>query len=181
MAELKQSPGHKSQIELFKSARPDLARLLHLYRVPPSDAEGILSEVQLLLLYRWDSLEDPKSWLIHAVRSRCIAHRRKRRRGLAEAVDAAILDLLPASPGVEADGVRRDLEKFLSGLPPRCRAYLRQRYGLAEAGGGRPRGSAGPSEDSAGRCLEMLADRLLQLDPEPTPVERGENTRQRTR
>ena len=172
MAELNPSPGHRTQIELFKSARQELTRLFHLYRIPPEDAEAILAETQLLLVYRWGLLEDPRSWLIHSVRSRCIALRRQRRKGLAEAVDAALRDLLPHAPDDDQDRLRGDLEKLLGGLPRACQLFLRQRYGLPglPSEGAGARSEDGHSADAPCRCLEQVADRLLQLDPAPRPT-----------
>src|SRR6195952_6142744 len=80
---------------LLKASRPRLERVLRNFEIPPEDAEDILQDAQLTLLYKWDKIRSPESWLIGTVKKRCIMYWRKRRVGLCEAVGSAILDLLP--------------------------------------------------------------------------------------
>src|SRR5436305_13296845 len=81
---------------LLKSSRPRLERVLRNFEIPPEDAEDILQDAQLTLLYKWDKIRSPESWLLGTVKKKCITYWRKRPGSLAEAVDTAILDLLAA-------------------------------------------------------------------------------------
>ena len=58
-----------------------------------ADAEDILQDAQLTLLYKWDKVRSPESWLIGTVKKKCIMYWRKRRGSLCEAVDTANQEL----------------------------------------------------------------------------------------
>jgi len=85
---------------LLKNSRPRLERVLRNFEIPPEDAEDILQDAQLTLLYKWDKIRSPESWLIGTVKKKCIMYWRKRRGSLCDAVDTAILDLIsvPQAP-----------------------------------------------------------------------------------
>jgi RNA polymerase sigma factor (sigma-70 family) len=159
---------------LLKSTRPRLERVLRSFEVPPEDAEDILQDAQLTLLYKWDKVRSPENWLIGTVKKKCIMYWRKRRGSLCEAVDAAILDLIstPQAPRQEREEITFDLDRVLSRLSVRCRSLLRLRYGLGY----------GPSEVAeqmgyrsssirkvTNRCLAALTRQLLAVGFEHKP------------
>jgi RNA polymerase sigma factor (sigma-70 family) len=114
------------------TSRPRLERVLRHFEIPPEDAEDILQDAQLTLLYKWEKVRSPESWLIGTVKKKCIMYWRKRRGSLCEAVDTAILDLVsePQAPEQEKKDLSSDLGRVLGQLSERCRSLLRLRYGL---------------------------------------------------
>jgi len=154
--------------DLLKSTRPRLERVLRNFEVPPEDAEDILQDAQLTLLYKWDKIRSPENWLVGTVKKKCIMYWRKRRGSLCEAVDTAILDLIstPQAPAQEKAELTFDLNRVLSRLSTRCRSLLRLRYGLGY----------GPTEVAeqmgyrtssirkvTNRCLAALTRQLLAI------------------
>lgn len=132
MATLDCLEGRDSLSRLIVRMRPSLERILGRYGVPPEDAEDILQDSQLTLLYKWEKIQNPEAWLLGTVRNKCIVYWRKERAKMWAAVDTAILDLLaePQAPAQEKLATRRDLSKVLARLPARCQELLRLRYGL---------------------------------------------------
>jgi RNA polymerase sigma factor (sigma-70 family) len=111
---------------------PRLKRLLASYRIPVADAEDLVQQALLALLYQWETVRDPESWLLGTLRRRCLMYWRGNRRRLYRAVDAAILEWLSepmAAPQERAD-LLADLEKLIGKLPQRCRSLLRLRFRL---------------------------------------------------
>jgi RNA polymerase sigma factor (sigma-70 family) len=179
MATLDHPELRESLNNLLKNSRPRLERVLRNFEVPPEDAEDILQDAQLTLLYKWDKVRSPESWLIGTVKKKCIMYWRKRRGSLCEAVDTAILDLIavPQAPDQERTDLTTDLSRVLSKLSARCRSLLRLRYGLGY----------GPTEVAeqmgyqtssirkvTNRCLAALTRQLLAVGfhtEAPAPVE----------
>ena len=174
MATLDHPELRESLNSLLKSSRPRLERVLRNFEIPPEDAEDILQDAQLTLLYKWDKIRSPESWLIGTVKKKCIMYWRKRRGSLCEAVDTAILDLLaiPQAPDQEKAELTTDLNRVMSRLSTRCRSLLKLRYGLGY----------GPTEVAeqmgyrtssirkvTNRCLAALTRQLLAVgfDQEP--------------
>lgn len=162
-AELPDSLNH-----VLLTSRPRLERVLRHFEIPPEDAEDILQDAQLTLLYKWEKVRSPESWLIGTVKKKCIMYWRKRRGSLCEAVDTAILDLIsePQAPEQEKKDLSSDLGRVLGQLSERCRSLLRLRYGLGY----------GPTEvaDQMGyrlssirkvtnRCLAALTRQLIAV------------------
>ena len=118
--------------QLLIKARPAMERVLRHYDVPPEDAEDILQDAQLTLLYKWEQIQSPEAWLVGTLRKKCIVYWRKRRSRMVEAVDAAILDVLskPERPSQHGGDLARDLQRVIVKLPQRCQSLLRLRYGL---------------------------------------------------
>jgi RNA polymerase sigma factor (sigma-70 family) len=138
------------------------------FRVPAPDAEDILQQALLALVYRWSEIRDPGSWLLGALRNKCLIYWRNRRRQLYETVEPQELEwrARPLLPEQEKDELWQDLEALVARLPPRCRTvlWLRYRLGydteeLARALSYRP---TSISKVTA-RCLESL----LRLASEP--------------
>ena len=162
-AELPDSLNH-----VLLTSRPRLERVLRHFEIPPEDAEDILQDAQLTLLYKWEKVRSPESWLIGTVKKKCIMYWRKRRGSLCEAVDTAILDLIsePQAPEQEKKDLSSDIGRVLGQLSERCRSLLRLRYGLGY----------GPTEvaDQMGyrlssirkvtnRCLAALTRQLIAV------------------
>jgi RNA polymerase sigma-70 factor (ECF subfamily) len=171
--------------DFLKEVEPRLKRLLAVYRIPTEDAEDVLQQALLALLYQWERVRDPESWLFGTVRRHCLMYWRTHRRRIYSAVDSAILEWLsqPIAPSQERTDLLSDLESLIARLPPRCRSVLRLRFRL----GYEPPEVArllGYRESSIGkittRCLaalsrELLAAGLVAALPLPKGVDRGSN------
>ena len=158
----------QSIAEVIVSVRPALERVLGSYDVPPEDAEDVLQDTYLTLLYKWEKVQCPEAWLIGTLRKKCIMYWRKRRKRIIDAMDAAILELLsePERPKQERQDLGRDFERVLGRLPERCQKLIRLRYGLG----------LGPSEVAVemgyrpssirkitSRCLTVLTRELAAV------------------
>ena len=118
--------------DLLQRVEPSLKRLLTSYRIPVPDAEDLVQQALLALLYQWETVRDPECWLMGTLKRRCLMYWRGQRRSLYRAVDAAVLDWLavpPAAPQERAD-LLADLENLIDRLPRRCRLLLRLRFQL---------------------------------------------------
>ncbi len=106
--------------EFLKAVEPRLKRLLALYRIPSEDAEDVLQQALLALLYQWDRVRDPECWLFGTVRRHCLMYWRTHRRRIYSAVDSAILEWLsePIAPSQERLDLLCDLESLIQRLPP---------------------------------------------------------------
>ncbi len=118
--------------EFLKEVEPKLKRLLATYRIPCEDVEDILQNSLLALLYQWQRVHDPESWLFGTVKRHCFMYWRTNRRRIYSAVDTTILEWLsqPMAPAQERDDLLCDLEKLIDRLPARCRRLLRLRFQL---------------------------------------------------
>lgn len=118
--------------KLMPKVQPKLERILCYYQIPPQDAEDLIQDSVLTLLYKWEKIHSAEAWLLATLKRRCLMYWRSRRSRLTDAVDMAILELLaePASPSQEKKELSHDLEKALETLPARCQNLLRLRYGL---------------------------------------------------
>jgi RNA polymerase sigma factor (sigma-70 family) len=152
--------------DFLKAVEPRLKRLLGVYRIPGDDAEDVLQQALLALLYQWERVRDPESWLFGTVRRHCLMYWRTHRRRIYSAVDSAILEWLsePIAPSQERTDLLCDLESLIQRLPTRCRSVLRLRFRL----GYEPPEVArllGYRESSIGkittRCLAALSREML--------------------
>jgi RNA polymerase sigma factor (sigma-70 family) len=162
--------------DFLTAMEPKLKRLLAVYRIPADDAEDVLQQALLALLYQWERVRDPESWLFGTVKRHCLMYWRTHKRRIYLAVDSTILEWLsePIAPNQEKADLLCDLESMIHQLPPRCRSILRLRFRL----GYEPPEVAkmlGYRESSIGkittRCLAALSRELLAsgLGPE-TPA-----------
>jgi RNA polymerase sigma factor (sigma-70 family) len=152
--------------QFMKEMGPKMKSLLASYRIPVEDAEDVLQQALLALIYQWAAVRDPESWLIGTLRRHCLMYWRTRRRRLYSAVDTTILEWLsqPLSPPQERNDLMCDLRQMIERLPPRCRSLLELRFQL----GYEPAEVArrlGYRESSiakvTNRCLAALARQLL--------------------
>lgn len=116
--------------EFLKAVEPKLKRLLAVYRIPSEDAEDVLQQALLALLYQWERVRDPESWLFGTVKRHCLMYWRMRRRQIYCAVDSTILEWLstPIAPSQEHADLLCDLENLIERLPSRCRSLLKLRF-----------------------------------------------------
>jgi RNA polymerase sigma factor (sigma-70 family) len=116
--------------EFLERMRPRLRSLVARYRIPLQDAEDLLQQSLLALVYRREEIRNPEAWLLGTLRKTCLLYWRDRRRQIYEAVDGAILEWLaePQPPGQEREELWHDLENLMARLPERCRTLLRLRY-----------------------------------------------------
>jgi RNA polymerase sigma factor (sigma-70 family) len=118
--------------DFLRRVEPRLKRLLASYRIPVVDAEDLVQQALLALLYQWETVRDPECWLLGTLKRRCLMYWRGHRRSLYKSVDAALLDWLAApmaAPQERAD-LLADLENLICKLPERCRSLLRLRFHL---------------------------------------------------
>jgi len=109
-----------------------MVRLLARYRIPQEDAEDLLQETFVALVFKWNNIRNPEAWLLSTLRNRCTLYWRQKRQDLYEAVDAALLEAVaePVDPPQARSDLRHDLNQAISHLPVRCQDLLRLRYGL---------------------------------------------------
>lgn len=152
--------------EFLKEIEPKLKRLLSTYRIPCEDAEDVLQQALLALIFQWERVRDPESWLFGTVKRHCLMYWRTHRRRIYSTVDTTILEWLsePLAPSQERADLLCDLESLIDRLPPRCQSLLRLRFRL----GYEPTEVArmlGYRESSIGkittRCLAALSRELL--------------------
>lgn len=165
--------------DFLKAVEPKLKRLLAVYRIPSEDAEDVLQQALLALLFRWERVRDPESWLFGTVKRHCLMYWRTHKRRIYSAVDSTILEWLsePIAPSQEKADLLCDLESLINQLPPRCRSILRLRFKL----GYEPPEVArmlGYRESSIGkvttRCLAALSRELLASGVVMEPIEPDE-------
>ncbi len=119
-------------VEAFLEAiDPSLNRILARFQIPPEDAEDLVQQALLALVYQWDIIRDHEAWLVGTLKNRCLVYRRERRRRLYRAVDEVILECMADGTRPEQERVElaRDLNDLLARLPHRTRQLLSLRYG----------------------------------------------------
>jgi len=109
-----------------------MKRLLSTYRIPTDEAEDVLQQTLLALLYQWDRVRDPECWLLGALRRNCLMYWRTNRRKIYSSVDTSLLEWLsePVAPTQERTDLLSDLENLIGRLPSRCRSLLQLRFRL---------------------------------------------------
>jgi RNA polymerase sigma-70 factor (ECF subfamily) len=139
--------------------------ILRHYRIPPEDAEDVLQDIYLLLVYKWESVRSPENWLIGATKNRCIMYWRRRRRMQSRTAEVETLEHFAEPPPQKTAELHLDINRAFARLPERCRTVLRLRYGL----GYEPKEVAdrmGYSRLSIGkvtnRCFKALVSAILE-------------------
>lgn len=152
--------------QFLKVMGPKMKRILAGNHIPVEDAEDVLQQALLALVYQWDSIRDPESWLLGTLRRHCLMYWRNHRRRLYLAVDSTLLEWLsqPIAPPQERSDLLYDLRHMIERLPARCRSLLELRFQL----GYEPAEVAqrlGYRDSSIGqvtnRCLAALARELV--------------------
>ena len=105
--------------DFLAAMEPKLKRLLAVYRIPADDAEDVLQQALLALLYQWERVRDPESWLFGTVKQHCLMYWRTHKRRIYLAVDSTILEWLsePIAPNQEKTDLLCDLESLIHQLP----------------------------------------------------------------
>jgi RNA polymerase sigma factor (sigma-70 family) len=171
--------------DFLKRVEPRLKRVLATYRIPTDDAEDVLQQTLLALIYQWDRVRDPECWLLGTLKRHCLMYWRTNRRRIYSTVDTTILEWLsePVAPSQERSDLLCDLQNLLGRQPSRCRSLLHLRFQL----GYEPVEVArrlGYRASSIGkittRCLAALSRELLaaglaegsvkSIDAEPDPA-----------
>jgi RNA polymerase sigma factor (sigma-70 family) len=152
--------------DFLQRVEPRLKRLLASYRIPGDDAEDVLQQTMLALLYQWERVRDPETWLLGTLKRHCLMYWRTHRRQIYSAVDTTILEWLsePVAPTQERTDLMCDLQNLIGRLPLRCRSLLQLRFRL----GYEPQEAAkrlGYRASSIGkittRCLAALSRELM--------------------
>jgi len=119
-------------IALTAKMEPGLKRLMASYRIPSEDAEDVLQQALLTLLYQWERVRDPESWLLGTLKRHCLMYWRMRRRRIYSAVDTALLEWLsvPVAASQERSDLLSELDSLIERLPSRCRSLLRLQFRL---------------------------------------------------
>lgn len=126
-----ENPATSASFEDFlKKIRPRLKRIVAYYRIPPADAEDVLQQSLLALIYNWERVQDPQAWMFGTLKRHCLMYWRKHRRQLYSAVDATLLEGLsrPVAPAQPHDALLADLRDALGRIPSRCRSLLEMRF-----------------------------------------------------
>jgi len=170
-----------STFERFlKAMGPKMKRVLAANHIPIEDTEDVLQQALLALVYQWESIRDPESWLLGTLRRHCLMYWRNHRRRLYLAVDSTLLECLsqPMAPPQERSDLLYDLRHMIARLPARCRSLLELRFQL----GYEPAEVArrlGYRDSSIGqvtnRCLaalarEMVGAAVVRAMPAATPA-----------
>ena len=118
--------------QFLQKVEPKLKRLLSTYRIPVDDAEDVLQQSLLALVYQWHRVREPETWLLGTLKRHCLMYWRTNRRRIYLSVDSTLLELLsdPIAPTQERTDLLCDLESLLGKLPSRCRQLLRLRFQL---------------------------------------------------
>ncbi|MCB1036414.1 MAG: sigma-70 family RNA polymerase sigma factor [Acidobacteria bacterium] len=151
---------------LLDLLKPQMKRILFRYQIPFEDAEDLLQQTLVTLLYKRKDIEKPEPWILATLKNRCIMYWRRQRSQLHDAVDTTILELFadPGRPKQERMELGHDLARAIERLPERCQNILRLRYGLdlkpaevAEALGYQK----SSIRKITNRCLEALSRQLV--------------------
>jgi RNA polymerase sigma factor (sigma-70 family) len=118
--------------DFLEAVRPRLKRLLTLWNIPPEDSEDLLQDSVIALVFRWNQVRDPESWLVGTTRRHCLMYWRRIRRQVYQAVDLETLERLSPSeaPQQERGDLWADLDDLIEQLPERCRQVLHLRFRL---------------------------------------------------
>jgi RNA polymerase sigma factor (sigma-70 family) len=152
---------------VIEQVRPQLARTLRAYRIPPADSEDLVQDALLALITGWAQIREPAAWLVGTVRRQCRNYVRHHfARKTATAGPEEIERLAGTAPsGEEQIGARLDLERLARALTPRQRHLLRwiYRLGLDERELARMLGDAKPA--SLRQARRRAIRRLRELMP----------------
>ena len=115
---------------LLNEQRPQILAILARYRVPASDAEDLVQDALLALVYKHESIRKPQAWLLGTLRNRCRLYWRQRRLRICESLDEALISALESSdaPGGRNVDARIDLERVLPRISNVCQQAIRLRY-----------------------------------------------------
>jgi RNA polymerase sigma factor (sigma-70 family) len=115
-------------IQILKQSRPALEALFRRCGVGFADAEDILQDAVVVVLRRWEEIDDPRAFLLGVVKRQIFQLFRKRRAENHVQFDEMLLEEVGCCPqrAVEA---RQDARKLLATLPERSGRIVEMRYG----------------------------------------------------
>jgi RNA polymerase sigma factor (sigma-70 family) len=115
---------------VLKEVRPQLARILARYRIPPLDSEDLVQDALVALLLKWPHVRRPEGWLPVTLRYLCLDYARRRQRQPV-AVDPQWLEELAGVAPQQVDQDQRlDLRRLSRALSPQQQRLLWLAYGL---------------------------------------------------
>ena len=117
--------------EVFlREMQPKLLGILRRSRIPPEDAEDILQETLLTLVYKWQEVRNPEAWLIGVLRKKCLLYWRSCRRRIYEGVETETLEWLApsAEPSQHAEDRARAVRRAIQALPEKYQRFLKLMY-----------------------------------------------------
>lgn len=56
---------------LLARLKPHVVRVLGESKIPVQDAEDLLQETLMALLFKWDTIQNPAAWVLATLRNRC--------------------------------------------------------------------------------------------------------------
>lgn len=164
MSKKNEAAGADSLGRLLEELEPRLKKLLARFRIPASNAEAMLEDCLMVLVYRQDQIADPGRWLERTLRYRCIRHWRHHQQQLCRTLDAELRRWLAdeAVSHSEIHTRQRLLGDEIGRLPDPCQPVLRSRLGLDEQRAAeRPQSATRTQRDPYDRCLMRLMRQLL--------------------
>ena len=99
----------------FHRVQPALRATLARYNIPAGEAETLLKDVLLTLIYKKDVISSPERWLLQTVRHRCLTFWRRRRWQLCDNLDSGLLE--STAEGTKAASLSRELDSIVGILP----------------------------------------------------------------
>jgi RNA polymerase sigma factor (sigma-70 family) len=160
------TPACEALVALLEDLRPALARLYRSFDIAPDEGQDILQDALVVFLQKRDRILEPHAWILGTARHLCRHARRRERRKLYQAVDAAILELAasPERDGAERRALLSTVGREIDCMGGRCREilYLRYRLGCDRfETAARVRCSASSVGTLERRCLAALVGRLI--------------------
>jgi RNA polymerase sigma factor (sigma-70 family) len=161
-------PQNEVMERLVTELKPRMAAVLGRFRIPPAVGEDLMQDVFLQFLRKHAEIDNPKAWLLGALRLECLLYLRRRRSDIVQATDAAILESVADSRRGSADDtvLQHELARVIGRLRPRCQEAIRLRYslGCTPVEAASRLGCKPPSLDNiVRRCVASLVD--LMGDP----------------
>jgi RNA polymerase sigma factor (sigma-70 family) len=114
---------------LIAATRASVRGLFHAHGIGPDDAEDIVQEALIVVVQRWEEIDDPPGFFLGTLKHRIQTHFRRRRNDRCVSMDEASLERVGGgeSPQRQVE-CRKDAQKLLSLLPERSGQILEMRY-----------------------------------------------------
>lgn len=111
---------------LLARLKPHLVRVLDEFKIPRQDAEDLLQETLVALLFKWDSIHNVEAWVLATLRNRCTNY--WSRQGHSEEVAGWLAGETVLLPPQEGADLRHDFQRIYARLPRRQRQVIQLRY-----------------------------------------------------
>ncbi|HEX4952170.1 MAG TPA: hypothetical protein VF017_02090 [Thermoanaerobaculia bacterium] len=63
---------HRQPLLLVDRLRPQVSEVFTRHQVPEHDAERIVQELVIALLYKWDGITNHEHWLLKTLEQKCL-------------------------------------------------------------------------------------------------------------